>query len=254
MRYSRLHRNLPVLIVVAVLTFSSLFVTGIAGPTSYPRTVDASTLIPHLASGAGAVRPSAGSPIGNTTHTYSTGNCTANPTVQEHAGGTSYRNFPIDVPTPPPPPGLTVTISASPTTVGVNQTVSFTSSPSGGTPPYTFAWSFGDGGTAGTQNASHEYAHLGTYTASLRVQDSVGNVAEQNVTVTVKSASSATPSSFSNVELWIVGAIVTAVLVIFLVIVFRRRRKGEPASAAPAAGPVSPPPRPPAAPGAPPPT
>lgn len=192
--------------------------------------------------------------LGNTTHTYAAGSYTANLTVQDHVGDTVYRDFAIDVTQPVPPPGLTVTVSASPTTVGVNQTVSFTSAPLGGVPPYTFAWTFGDGGTAETQNATHEYAHVGTYTAGVRVQDSVGNVAKQNVTITVQTSSSSPSSSSSslNNDLWIVAAIVVAALAILLVVFFRRRRKSGPTPAAPAAGPVAPPPPPPAPPGGPP--
>ena len=39
-----------------------------------------------------------------------------------------------------------------------------------------YAWSFGDGGTAGTKLAAHSYAAAGTYTVTLTVTDDSGNV------------------------------------------------------------------------------
>src|SRR5207302_3777888 len=44
----------------------------------------------------------------------------------------------------PPPPALTASFTFSPANPNVGQTVSFTGSASGGTPPYSYSWSFGD--------------------------------------------------------------------------------------------------------------
>ncbi|MDQ1712019.1 MAG: serine protease [Frankiaceae bacterium] len=51
--------------------------------------------------------------------------------------------------------------------------------------PLTYAWTFGDGGTATGATASHTYAAAGTYAVGLTVNDGRGgtNTATQNVTV-----------------------------------------------------------------------
>ena len=48
----------------------------------------------------------------------------------------------------------------------------WSASVSGGTPSYTYSWSFGDGGTSPSQSISHTYTISGTYTISLTVKDS----------------------------------------------------------------------------------
>ena len=63
--------------------------------------------------------------------------------------------------------------------------VSFTASPSGGLPPYTYLWTFGDGGSNATQNPIHIYQNSGTYNWTLTASDNVGQQASANGTVTV---------------------------------------------------------------------
>src|SRR3989304_2305296 len=64
---------------------------------------------------------------------------------------------------------------ATPTSGAAPLGVAFSALPSGGTPPYTYSWDFGDGGGAATQNPSHTYNASGTYTAKGTLQDSGGN-------------------------------------------------------------------------------
>lgn len=52
------------------------------------------------------------------------------------------------------------------------KTASFSSTVSGGQTPYTYAWSFGDGGTSSQANPSHTYTSEDTYSVSLTVTDS----------------------------------------------------------------------------------
>jgi hypothetical protein len=54
--------------------------------------------------------------------------------------------------------------AGGPYTGEINQAVSFTGFASGGTTPYTWAWTFGDGGTAVVQNPTHTYTTAGNYT------------------------------------------------------------------------------------------
>jgi PKD repeat protein len=51
--------------------------------------------------------------------------------------------------------------------------VSFTCTPSDGTEPYTYSWSFGDGGTSTEQNPTHTYTTAGTRSATVVVTDSL---------------------------------------------------------------------------------
>jgi PKD repeat protein len=67
---------------------------------------------------------------------------------------------------------------ASPQSGAAPLTVAFLSLASGGTPPYSYSWSFGDGGTSGQQNCSHTYSQPGSYAAVLRVTDSAGRVGQ----------------------------------------------------------------------------
>ena len=81
-------------------------------------------------------------------------------------------------------------VSATPNPVALDQAVSFTSSVSGGSPPYTYSWSFGDGGTGGDlQNITHVYATTGTFNVSLRLMDRAAAAVVVFVTVTVQLSS-----------------------------------------------------------------
>lgn len=68
--------------------------------------------------------------------------------------------------------------------------VAFTGSVSGGTPPYFYAWSFGDGGTSTSPSPSHVYPTPGPYTATVNVTDSSvpSEHAESTVLVNVGNA------------------------------------------------------------------
>ncbi|HWY28418.1 MAG TPA: PKD domain-containing protein, partial [Candidatus Sulfotelmatobacter sp.] len=69
-------------------------------------------------------------------------------------------------------PSLTANFNLTPSSPTVGQTVTFTATASGGTTPYTFSWSFGDG-TTGTGNpTTHSYSTTGTFNAQLTVGDS----------------------------------------------------------------------------------
>ena len=171
---------------------------------------------------------------GNTSHTYEkVGQYNATLTVVDSAENTVVKNWTITVTTAP----LTLKIAATPTSATVNQSVTFTSAPAGGSPPYTFAWTFGDGGTATTRNATHAYTSTGTYTAELVVKDQTGTPVSQNVTITVTSAPRSSSGSSSDWWVYAVGAMVVVLVVILIVVWFRRRRQKSP----PAPPPLNPP-------------
>jgi PKD repeat protein len=64
----------------------------------------------------------------------------------------------------------------------------------GGTPPYSYAWSFGDGGSSIGQSPGHTYANSGTYTATLRITDSLGTLATVSQSINVASRAALTAS------------------------------------------------------------
>ena len=64
--------------------------------------------------------------------------------------------------------------------------IQFTDTTSGGTPPYTYSWDFGDGtGTSTDQNPSYHYDSDGTYTVELIVTDDNGCTGSYTSTATV---------------------------------------------------------------------
>ncbi|SCE95355.1 Glucose/arabinose dehydrogenase, beta-propeller fold [Micromonospora matsumotoense] len=79
-----------------------------------------------------------------------------------------------------------VTATANPATGTAPVTVAFTGTATDteGDTPLTYAWDFGDGGTATTLNATHTYTTPGTFTATLTVTDKRG--AKSYATVPVK--------------------------------------------------------------------
>ncbi|MCX5685285.1 MAG: PKD domain-containing protein [Planctomycetota bacterium] len=73
-------------------------------------------------------------------------------------------------------------------TAKVNTAVSFdgrnSMDPNGDT--LSYAWNFGDSGTAATSTPSHTYAAAGTYTVTLTVRDGRGGVDANRLLITIK--------------------------------------------------------------------
>lgn len=82
------------------------------------------------------------------------------------------------------PPALSASASASPTSGFAPLGVQFSGAGSGGQQPYTFAWNFGDGTHALSQNPYHTYTTAGTYSAELWVNDSASGSSHATTTVT----------------------------------------------------------------------
>src|SRR2546425_9352993 len=89
-----------------------------------------------------------------------------------------------------PPPGLGVSFTWSPSTPVAGQAVIFTASVSGGTAPFTYAWTFGDGSTLSTtaSTASHTYAAMGSYSVTLKVTDAKSTSGQSSATLSVNSS------------------------------------------------------------------
>jgi PKD repeat protein len=81
--------------------------------------------------------------------------------------------FTIGTATPPPtPPPLTLTESFDTANSAVGQTCTFGGLASGGVPPYSFSWDFGDGTSGFGSSVTHIYTAPGKYAVTLTVKDS----------------------------------------------------------------------------------
>ena len=130
-------------------------------------------------------------------HTYQTnGTFIAEVKVTDTQGFFGSTTQAITVGTP-----LDVTTSASPTSGTAPLAVTFNATVSGGTPNYTYSWTFGDGQTGTGQNPAHTYASAGNYTATLTVKDSVNTQGSSSVNIIVNAvtpltvAATASPTS-----------------------------------------------------------
>ena len=91
--------------------------------------------------------------------------------LNDSGGATLYRSFPVQVNAALASPQIT----ATPSTPSLGQLVSFSAKETGGTPPYTYAWTFGDGGTGGNlSDISHIFTTNGPFTARVTVTDWAG--------------------------------------------------------------------------------
>ncbi len=81
-----------------------------------------------------------------------------------------------------------VTASATPTSVDALVSIRFTAATSGGAPPFTYAWRFGDGGVGAGMIANHAYPRAGVYTARVWANDSSIGRATNTATVTILAA------------------------------------------------------------------
>src|SRR5439155_2517707 len=70
-----------------------------------------------------------------------------------------------------PPPTLTAIFTYSPSMPQVGQQIPFSASTNGGTAPYTFGWSLGDGSVTSGSIVTHTYSSAGTFNVVLTTED-----------------------------------------------------------------------------------
>ena len=114
-------------------------------------------------------------------HAYtSPGTYTATVTALDALGRTATDKVTVVVST-----AFAATASVSPLETDVGIAASFGASATGGTAPYSVAWSFGDGSTSAQSSTSHAYASAGSFTATYWVNDSAGGSVSDSMTIVV---------------------------------------------------------------------
>ena len=119
------------------------------------------------------------------THTYSlAGSYTVTVTVNDSGSPqqTAISQQIISVASPLP---LSSGFIFTPSSPQVGQQITFTGSATGGTSPYSFSWSFGDGYAAAGTSITHAYSSLASYNVTLMTTDSAGQSVFTSVTVAV---------------------------------------------------------------------
>ncbi|MCI4345293.1 MAG: PKD domain-containing protein [Thermoplasmata archaeon] len=90
----------------------------------------------------------------------------------------------------PGPGPLSVRASASATTGIAPLTVGFRSNVTGGSAPYAYRWTFGDGANATTADPTHLFSLPGSYAVHVEATDAHTNSSGANLTITVTNGSS----------------------------------------------------------------
>jgi PKD repeat protein len=172
-----------------------------AAATAIPRTGQVPLYVKFSSSVSGGVSPytyswsfgdGGSSTSANPSHTYSSeGTYTARFTVRDSQGTTASDSVTITATATPQP--LSAEAAATPLTGQAPLYVKFSSTVSGGVSPYTYSWSFGDGGSSTSANPSHTYSSEGTYTARLNVRDSQGSTTSDSIAI----KATATPQPLS---------------------------------------------------------
>lgn len=168
-----------------------------------------------------------GSPNGtglSTSHTYARpGLYTATLNVTSAAGQSGFGSVSVFV---NPPLSAAANTSADPTAGALT---SFSIDVTGGTPPYAYAWSFGDGTTSTAADPSHAYLRSGTVSASVKVTDAVGPNVTVPINVTIGEAPSAPAVPLgSGVGLALLLSVVLLIVIVLALVGMLMRRPKSP--------------------------
>jgi PKD repeat protein len=148
--------------------------------TAVPVTSDAGTSVTFSATSSGGTGSLAltwvlgdgtGASGASLSHRYaSRGNYTVRLWANDTLGASATASATLSV-----NPALTLlVVQATPVTLDVGRLVSFSESSWGGTPPYTYKWTFGDGSTSTASSPTHAYTAPGSYAVGFWLNDSGG--------------------------------------------------------------------------------
>jgi PKD repeat protein len=113
----------------------------------------------------------------------------------------------------------------TPSSIVTGQSVSFNATVSGGTPPYTFKWDFGDGTTGTGPMVTHTYSSSGSFMVKLTITDAGGANFTSTHTLVVGSQGGS-PLLYAGI-----GGIAAAIVAVLLALFLRRRKShAKPAS------------------------
>lgn len=160
-------------------------------------------------------------------HTYPrAGVFTAVATATDFVGATSTAVVSIEV-----NPALAVTANGTPSSGTAGAWETLQSTVTGGTAPFTFAWTLGDGSTSTSGSLGHVYASSGSYVVNVTVTDGTGATAKASFTQVVKAApstgntGSASLTSGTGLGL-LIGLVIAAVAAIAFLGLWMSARKG----------------------------
>lgn len=154
------------------------------------------------------------------THSYgSAGVFSVTLTASDRAGVTTVVSQGIEV-----NPLPTVSVIAPPL-IRAEQPVTFVASVSGGTPPFSFSWSLGDGLVSSSPDPQHTYGGSGSYTIELQVEDSDSHLANSTLTVLVAAAAPAPLLGNLAALAILAGLVATSALAVAFAVVWIRARQ-----------------------------
>ncbi|HEV2519298.1 MAG TPA: PKD domain-containing protein [Thermoplasmata archaeon] len=229
-------------------TSASLTVTALADPTAGAPTFSPRTVLDVATTVSGSVSASGGA--GNFAYTWEglpngcTGAAASISCTPAASGGYTVWVWIVDgngfgIASPrvalTVDPQLTAALSGNRQTSTVGLAVTLSANTTGGTGPFNYSWSFGDGTKQFGPTASHEYPNVGTYTVTCWVNDSGGSSIVRYWVVSVGPAPSVFGIPSPNVsQLELVAAfLVLAAAILGCLLIYRRRRR--PSKSAPAA-------------------
>jgi PKD repeat protein len=161
-------------------------------------------------------------------HTYDrAGEFPANATVSDVRSNHASASVSVTVSVPSSGnPGLSLVLSGTPGSGPAPLAIQFAVSATGGTVPYTYLWTFGDGDSAtNTSIETHTYAHAGKFVAQVTVSDAHGTISSASVTVNVSGPIAPAAASVSPVLIFglALGAALAAGTAAFVAVRARRR-------------------------------
>ena len=114
-------------------------------------------------------------------HQYSSdGSYTATVTVTDSKGSVDTDTASVTITTP-----ALVADANGPYDGYTGKSISFIGSATGGCTPYSYSWTFGDGGTSDQQNPTHTYSTADLYTVTLTITDSKSTSDVDTTTATI---------------------------------------------------------------------